>query len=156
LLAVVAASLVGAVGGFLIYNRNPAKVFMGDTGSLYLGGALASLVAASGLILWFIPLALIYIIETVSVMIQVVYFKLTKDYTPETPMSKPALLWLKLTKRLPGEGKRFFRMAPLHHHFEAVGEDKGVPEWQVVAYFWLAQLAICAAVLFGYWKLTVR
>lgn len=146
-LSVVTMCIVGAVGGFLLYNRNPAKVFMGDTGSLFLGGALAALVAASGLVLWFIPLALIYIIETISVMVQVVYFKLTKDYKPETPMSKPALIWLKLTKRLPGEGKRFFRMAPLHHHFEAVGEDKGVPEWQVVAYFWLAQFIICAAVL---------
>lgn len=149
-LALVCASLIGAVGGFLIYNRNPARVFMGDTGSLFLGGALAAVVSASGLLLWFIPLALIYIAETISVMIQVVYFKLTKDYTPETPMSKPALIWLKLTKRLPGEGKRFFRMAPLHHHFEAAGADKGVPEWQVVAYFWLAQFAICAAVLVGF------
>lgn len=146
-LAIVSLSLAGAVAGFLLYNRNPAKVFMGDTGSLFLGGALAALVAASGFVFWFIPLALIYIVETISVMIQVVYFKLTKDYTPETPMSKPALIWHKLTKRLPGEGKRFFRMAPLHHHFEAVGEDKGVPEWQVVAYFWLAQSIICAAVL---------
>jgi phospho-N-acetylmuramoyl-pentapeptide-transferase len=146
-LQIVTLCLVGAVAGFLIYNRNPAKVFMGDTGSLFLGGALAAVIAASGLVLWFIPLALIYIVETISVMIQVVYFKLTKDYKPETPMSQPALIWLKLTKRLPGEGKRFFRMAPLHHHFEAVGEDKGVPEWQVVAYFWLAQFIICAAVL---------
>lgn len=145
-LAAIAASLVGALAGFLVYNKYPAKVFMGDTGSLFIGGALAGIVAASGLLLWFIPLALIWITETISVMIQVVYFKLTKQFQPDKPMSTPALVWLKLTKRLPGEGKRFFRMAPLHHHFEAVGADKGIAEWQVVAGFWLAQLVICAAV----------
>jgi phospho-N-acetylmuramoyl-pentapeptide-transferase len=147
-LSVVAASIAGGLAAFLIYNRYPAKVFMGDTGSLFLGGMMAAIVAASGLTLWFVPLALIYILETVSVILQVGYFKLTKDYEPETPMSEPALIWLKLTKRLPGEGKRLFRMAPLHHHFEAVAEDKGIREWQVVACFWLAQLLICAVVLF--------
>jgi phospho-N-acetylmuramoyl-pentapeptide-transferase len=126
---------------------------MGDTGSLFIGGALAGLVAASGLLFWFIPLALIYIIETLSVIIQVVYFKLTKAYTPEQPMSKPKLILTKLTKRLPGEGKRFFRMAPLHHHFEAVGADKGIAEWQVVAGFWVAQLVICVAVAAAYFAL---
>lgn len=155
-LALVASALIGAIGGFLIYNKYKAKVFMGDTGSLFIGGALAGLVASSGTVLWFIPLALIYIIETISVMIQVIYFKLTKEYVPEKPMSKLALIKLKLTKRLPGEGKRFFRMAPLHHHFEAVGEEKGVREWQVVAYFWLAQFLICSAVLVAYLQLTMR
>jgi phospho-N-acetylmuramoyl-pentapeptide-transferase len=152
-LAVVSASLVGAIGGFLLYNRYKAKVFMGDTGSLFIGGALAGLVAAGGLLFWFIPLASIYIVETISVIIQVVYFKLTKDYTPDPPMSKGKLILTKLTKRLPGEGKRFFRMAPLHHHFEAVGADKGIAEWQVVAGFWVAQLAICAAVAAAYFSL---
>src|SRR5205085_4570311 len=134
-LAAVAAAGAGSVAGFLIYNRYKASIFMGDTGSLFLGGLMASLVLAGRLEIWFIPLSLIYILETLSVMIQVVYFKLTKDYQPEKAMSGPALVWLKLTRRLPGEGKRIFRMAPLHHHFEAVGAEKGLKEWQVVACF---------------------
>lgn len=146
-LAGIAACIAGALAGFLIFNRNPAKVFMGDTGSLYIGGLMAALVTAGGLPLWFIPLSLIYVAETVSVFSQIVYFKLTKEYTPEKPMSKLALIKLKLTKRLPGEGKRLFRMAPLHHHFEAIAEDKGIPEWKVVSYFWYAQFAICAITL---------
>jgi len=146
-LAFVAASLVGSLAGFLLYNRYPAKVFMGDTGSLFIGGGLAALVVAGDLTLWFIPLVAIYIAETLSVIIQVVYFKLTKEYKPDPPMSPVKLIFTKLTKRLPGEGKRYFKMAPLHHHFEALAEEKGVPEWKVVANFWLVQFAICAAVL---------
>lgn len=144
-LSVVCASIAAALAAFLIYNKYPAKVFMGDTGSLFLGGTMAAIVAASGLTIWFIPLSLIYVLEALSVILQVGYFKLTKEYTPQTPMSTPALIYLKLTKRLPGEGKRLFRMAPLHHHFEAIAEDKGIAEWKVVACFWLAQLVICAA-----------
>ncbi len=119
---------------------------MGDCGSLFIGGLMAALVIAGKLELWFIPLALIYILETLSVMIQVVYFKLTKDYSGETPTATAKLVWLKLTKRLPGQGKRFFRMAPLHHHFEAVGSDRGFKEWEVVVCFWLAQLAVALVV----------
>lgn len=152
--APVAYALVGALCGFLLFNRYPAKVFMGDTGSLFIGGVMAALVVASGLTIWFVPLALIYVAETLSVMAQVVYFKLTKDYKPEKPMSAPALVMLKLTKRLPGEGKRLFRMAPLHHHFEAVGADRGMPEWQVVACFWLAQLILCAFVAVAFLRLS--
>jgi phospho-N-acetylmuramoyl-pentapeptide-transferase len=99
------------------------------------------------LLIWFIPLTVIYIAEALSVILQVSYFKLTKPYQPPAPMNKMALIVLKLTKRLPGEGKRLLRMAPLHHHFEAVLADKGVPEWQVVAGFWLVQLVICLAVV---------
>jgi len=146
-LAAVAAAGAGSVAGFLIFNRYPASIFMGDLGSLFLGGLIAALAVAGGTEVWFVPLTLIYIIETLSVMMQVVYFKLTKEYTPEKPMSKPALVWLKLTKRLPGEGKRLFRMAPLHHHFEAAAHDRGMWEWQVVACFWIVQLLLCVAVL---------
>lgn len=142
-LACIAATVCGALLAFLIFNRHPAKVFMGDTGSLFLGALMAALVLASGLTLWLIPLGLIYIIETLSVMAQVSYFKLTKPYTPEKPMSSVALCLFKLTRRLPGQGKRLFRMAPLHHHFEALGLERGIPEWQVVIYFWLCQLGIC-------------
>jgi phospho-N-acetylmuramoyl-pentapeptide-transferase len=146
-LAAVAAAAAGSLAAFLLFNRYPAAVFMGDTGSLFVGGLMASLALAGGIEIWFVPLSLVYIVETISVMLQVVYFKLTKEYTPETPMSKPALIWLKLTKRLPGDGKRLFRMAPLHHHFEAVALEKGRQEWHVVACFWIVQFLLCVLVL---------
>jgi phospho-N-acetylmuramoyl-pentapeptide-transferase len=152
-LAGVAATACGAIGGFLIYNKNPAKVFMGDTGSLFIGGLLASLVLASGTLLYFIPLSLIYVAEAASSLLQMSFFKLTKPYTPEKPMSKPALALYKLTHRLPGDGKRIFRMAPLHHHFEAVLAEHGVKESQVVVRFWLVQLGLCSAVLILFFAL---
>ena len=93
---VFAAALIGALCAFLIYNFNPAKVFMGDTGSLFLGGAVAGLAFAAGQPLLLIPVGLIYLIETVSVVLQVTYFKAT-------------------------HGKRLFKMAPIHHHFEMCG-----------------------------------
>jgi phospho-N-acetylmuramoyl-pentapeptide-transferase len=146
-LAVVSAIMAGAVLGFLMRNRYPANIFMGDTGSLFIGGMMAAIVIAGGIVVWFVPLSLIYIVETLSVMIQVPYYKLTKPYTPDKPMSAPALALYKLTHKLPGEGKRVFRMTPIHHHFEAVLGDKGVPEAQVVLYFWLVQLGLSIAVL---------
>ena len=145
-LAQLALMAVGALAAFLLFNRYPAKIFMGDTGSLFLGGLIAALTLASGTLFWFIPLAIIYIAEALSVILQVAYFKLTKTYVPDKPMSQLSLTWLKLTKRLPGEGKRLLRMAPLHHHFEAVLAERGVPEWQVVAAFWLVQLLVCLSV----------
>ncbi len=144
-LAWLAAAGVGALLGFLVYNKYPAKVFMGDTGSLFIGAFMAGLVVCGGLVFWFVPLSLIYIVEAVSVMAQVVYFKLTKTFTPEKPMNALSLLVYKLTHRLPGEGKRLFRMAPIHHHFEALALEKGKPEATVVTWFWVVQLAICAA-----------
>jgi phospho-N-acetylmuramoyl-pentapeptide-transferase len=156
-LAFVAVGAAGSLLGFLFFNRHPAKVFMGDTGSLFIGGLIAGLVLASGLVLWFIPLSAIYVAETVSVMAQVVYFKLTKPFQPEIPMSAPALIWHKLTKRLPGDGKRLFLMAPLHHHFEADligrGIDKDRAEWLVVGGFWLVQLLLCAITLAAFFAL---
>lgn len=149
-LADMAAAGAGALIGFLMHNKYPAKIFMGDTGSLFVGGLMAYLTIAGGLVLWFIPLSAIYILEALSVMAQVVYFKLTKEYTPEKPISAPALIFLKLTKRLPGEGKRLFRMAPLHHHFEAVLAERGVEEYEVVAGFWVVQTVLCISVLSAY------
>lgn len=93
---IFAAALAGGLAAFLIYNFNPAKVFMGDTGSLFLGGAVAGLAFAAGQPLLLIPVGLIYLIETVSVVLQVTYFKAT-------------------------HGKRLFKMAPIHHHFEMCG-----------------------------------
>ncbi len=95
-LAVFAAALAGGLLGFLIYNFHPAKVFMGDTGSLFLGGAVCALAFALDIPLILVLVGIIYIIETLSDIIQILYFKAT-------------------------HGKRFFRMAPLHHHFELGG-----------------------------------
>ena len=95
------AALAGGLVGFLVYNFNPAKVFMGDTGSLFLGGAIAALAFAYDMPLILISVGIVYILETLSDIIQVGYFK--------------------LTKKLKGEGRRIFRMAPLHHHLEMGG-----------------------------------
>ncbi|NLD87752.1 MAG: phospho-N-acetylmuramoyl-pentapeptide-transferase [Clostridiales bacterium] len=95
-LASLACAVAGGLGGFLIYNFNPAKVFMGDTGSLFLGGLVAAMAFAVNLPIILIPVGLVYIIETLSVIMQVTYFKLTG-------------------------GKRIFKMAPIHHHFEMCG-----------------------------------
>lgn len=141
-LAWVASTAAGALLGFLFFNKNPAKVFMGDTGSLFIGALMASLVVCGGLVIWFVPLSIIYIVEAVSVMAQVAYFKLTKPYDPPKPMDSISLAIYKLTHRLPGDGKRLLRMAPVHHHFEAIAAEKGIKEWEVVVYFWLAQIAI--------------
>ena len=122
---------------------------MGDTGSLFIGALMAGLVIYSGLVLWFLPLALIYILETLSVISQVLYFKATKTYMPEEPMSRMALLVFKLTHKLPGEGKRLWRMAPMHHHFEAIAIENGKKEWEVVLWFWVAQMILCALCLLG-------
>ena len=93
---IFASSLLGGLIGFLFYNFNPAKVFMGDTGSLFLGGAIAALAFAYDMPLILITLGIVYIIETLSDIIQICYFKIT-------------------------HGKRIFRMAPYHHHLEMGG-----------------------------------
>ena len=98
---IFASGLLGGLLGFLVYNFNPAKVFMGDTGSLFLGGAIAALAFAYDMPLILISVGIVYILETLSDIIQVGFFK--------------------LTKKLKGEGRRIFRMAPLHHHLEMGG-----------------------------------
>ncbi len=109
-----AACMAGACLGFLVFNRHPAKVFMGDTGSLALGGGLAAIAATMNMEL-FLPIAgFVYVAEALSVLIQVASFKLT--------------------------GKRVFKMAPLHHHFELCG----LKETRVVAVFWAAALIFSA------------
>ncbi len=95
-LALLPASLVGGLIGYLFYNWHPAKVFMGDTGSLFLGGIVCGLAFALDIPLVLILVGLVYIVETVSVIMQVVYYKLT-------------------------HGKRIFKMTPIHHHFEMCG-----------------------------------
>lgn len=95
-LGVFASAMVGGLMGFLMYNFNPAKVFMGDTGSLFLGGAIAAMAFAYDMPLVLITLGIIYIVETLSDIIQIFYFKLS-------------------------HGKRVFKMAPFHHHLEMGG-----------------------------------
>lgn len=101
--------LVGALIGFLLFNKNPAKIFMGDTGSLALGGILAAISIILHKEIAFIFIGLVYILETLSVIIQVAYFKKT--------------------------GKRIFKMSPLHHHFElsGYGEVKTVYLFVIIA-----------------------
>lgn len=101
--------LVGALIGFLLFNKNPAKIFMGDTGSLALGGILAAISIILHKEIAFIFIGLVYILETLSVIIQVAYFKKT--------------------------GKRIFKMSPLHHHFElsGYGEVKTVHLFVIIA-----------------------
>ena len=95
-LGIFAAALTGGLVAFLFFNFHPAKVFMGDTGSLFLGGTVCALAFAMDMPLILIPLGIVYFIETLSDIIQVGYYKLSK-------------------------GKRVFKMAPLHHHFEMSG-----------------------------------
>lgn len=119
-LSVFAAALLGGLLGFLIYNHYPAKVFMGDTGSLFLGGAVAALAFAYDMPLILILVGIVYICETMSDIIQVGYFKLT-------------------------HGKRIFKMAPLHHHFEMCGWK----ETKVVGVFAAVSLIFCVLAYLG-------
>lgn len=113
------AAVAGGCLGFLWFNAHPAQVFMGDTGSLGLGAALAGAAVVGGVELWLVPVAGLFIAETLSVMAQVAYFKRTG-------------------------GKRLFKMSPLHHHYEL----SGWKETQVVARFGLvAAMAVALAVL---------
>lgn len=95
-LSLYAAAIVGAMIGFLFWNANPAKVFMGDTGSLFLGGAVCALAFGVNMPILLILIGIIYIVEILSVVLQVTYFKIS-------------------------HGKRIFKMAPIHHHFEMCG-----------------------------------
>jgi phospho-N-acetylmuramoyl-pentapeptide-transferase len=115
-LAVVAAAITGACFGFLWYNASPAQIFMGDTGSLALGGAVAGMAVLTRTELLLALLGGLFVLQTVSVILQVGYFKLTK-------------------------GRRLFRMAPLHHHFELLGWE----EITVVVRFWLIAAVFVAA-----------
>lgn len=118
--AVFAAALVGGCLGFLIYNRNPAKIFMGDAGSLALGGAFAALAVLTKSELLLIIIGGVFVIETLSVIAQVASFQLF--------------------------GRRVFRMSPLHHHFEL----QGWSEWRVVKAFWSAAAAFTLLGMFAY------
>ncbi len=120
-LAVLCSALVGAGMAFLWYNSHPAEVFMGDTGSLALGGLIGVVAFMVQQPFTLVIVGGVFVAEAVSVIIQVSYFKYTKRRSPT------------------GEGKRFFRMAPIHHHFQKLGW----PETKVVLRFWVISL-MCA------------
>ena len=112
----VCAAVLGALLGFLLFNVHPAKVFMGDTGSLALGGFVAGAAYSLKMPVYIVIVGMIYLVEVLSVMIQVTYFKKTG-------------------------GKRIFRMAPIHHHFELGGWS----ETRVVAVFTIITILLCLA-----------
>lgn len=114
-LAIVAAAIVGALIGFLWWNTNPAQIFLGDTGSMAIGGGLAALAILSHTELLLPIIAGLFVMDTGSVILQLTYFKLTR-------------------------GKRIFLMSPIHHHFEG----KGWAEWTVVVRFWIIS-GLCVA-----------
>ncbi|WP_041914234.1 phospho-N-acetylmuramoyl-pentapeptide-transferase [Selenomonas ruminantium] len=116
-LAIFATAIAAACVAFLRFNAHPAKVFMGDTGSLALGGAMAALGILTHTELLLALIGFIFMCETLSVIIQVISFKST--------------------------GRRVFRMSPIHHHFELGGWS----EWKVVFVFWTVQLITCVAAL---------
>ena len=119
-LGIFASGMTGALMGFLLYNFNPAKVFMGDTGSLFLGGAVVAMAFAYDMPLILITLGIVYLWETLSDIIQVTYFKLS-------------------------HGKRIFKMAPLHHHFEKCGWS----EVKIVGVFASITVVFCILAYLG-------
>ena len=119
-LALLPAALVGALIAYLFYNWHPAKVFMGDTGSLFLGGIVCGLAFALDMPLILLLIGFVYIVETLSVILQVSYFKIT-------------------------HGKRIFKMAPIHHHFEKCGWK----EVKIVLVFSSVSLAMCLLAWIG-------
>ncbi|MBO5317239.1 MAG: phospho-N-acetylmuramoyl-pentapeptide-transferase [Oscillospiraceae bacterium] len=119
-IALLPVSLAGALVAYLVYNWHPAKVFMGDTGSLFLGGVVCALAFALDMPLILVIVGFVYFVETLSVILQVGYFKLT-------------------------HGKRIFKMAPIHHHFEM----SGWKEETIVLVFSGITLALCLVAWFG-------
>lgn len=115
---IFALAVVGALLGFLVFNAHPAKVFMGDTGSLALGAAIAAIAILTKLEILLVIIGGVFVIETLSVIIQVISFKTT--------------------------GKRIFKMSPLHHHYELLGWS----EWRVVTTFWLVGLIFAALAIY--------
>ena len=119
-LALLPAALIGGLAAHLIYNWHPAKVFMGDTGSLFLGGIVCGLAFALDMPLVLLLVGIVYIVETLSVILQVGYFKLT-------------------------HGKRLFKMSPIHHHFEMCGWK----EEKIVLVFTAVSALMCLAAWFA-------
>ena len=117
----IGALLIGSSTGFLVYNYYPARIFMGDTGSLYFGGLIAASAFLVGNILFVVIYGFVFIVEALSDIIQVIYFKITN-------------------------GKRIFKMAPLHHHFEKCGWS----EIKIVTVFSIVNFIFCVITFIGY------
>lgn len=124
--AIFAGAMVGGLMGFLRFNSHPARVFMGDVGSFFIGGALVAMTTVTGTTLLLPIIALTMMVSSLSVIIQTTYFKYTRKKT--------------------GTGKRIFRMSPLHHHFEL----GGMPETQIVTMYYLVTVALCLLALLGF------
>lgn len=124
-MTVFSMALVGGLLGFLWYNKYPAKVFMGDTGSLFLGAAVALMAIDLKMPIFLILVGFVYLMETLSVIMQTAYFK--------------------YTKKKYGEGRRIFKMSPLHHHFEMCGWK----EKKIVAVFTLVTAVLCVVAWFA-------
>ena len=124
--AIFAGAMVGALMGFLRFNANPARVFMGDVGSFFIGGALVGICVVTRLSLLLPLIALAMMMSSISDIIQISYFKYTRIKT--------------------GTGKRVFRMAPMHYHFEL----GGMPETQVVAMYYIVTVVMCLVALLGF------
>lgn len=118
--SILACTVLGSCAGYLIWNWHPAKCFMGDTGSMFLGGIMAGLAFATGHPLILLLAGIIYVIEGLSDVIQIVYFKITKKIARKKDPN--------------ATGKRLFKMAPIHHHFEKCGwsEEKIVITFSVI------------------------
>lgn len=138
---VFASALAGALAGFLIFNFNPAKVFMGDTGSLFLGGAVAGLAFACDQPLILVLVGLVYVIETLSDIAQVTYYKATKK--PVLDENGNPVRDAKGNIKM--EGKRIFRKAPIHHHFQLCGWG----EKKIVLIFAGFTVVMCILAYFG-------
>ncbi|MCQ2557644.1 MAG: phospho-N-acetylmuramoyl-pentapeptide-transferase [Oscillospiraceae bacterium] len=124
-LGMIASAMIGGLLGFLVYNFNPAKCFMGDTGSLFLGGLIAAMAFAYDMPLILVTIGIVFIIETLSAITQVTYFKLT-------------------------HGKRIFKMAPFHHHLEMGGwTGKKWKEKEIFALFTCVSLVFAIISVFG-------
>jgi phospho-N-acetylmuramoyl-pentapeptide-transferase len=121
-LAMICLALMGSILGFFFFNMHPAKLFMGDTGSLALGAALGAMAVLAQVEFWLILIGGVFVLETLSVILQVISFKTT--------------------------GRRIFRMSPLHHHFELGGWS----ETKVVSSFIILQVLLCAVAVFLYNK----
>lgn len=117
-----AAALAGGIAGFLLWNLHPAKVFMGDTGSLFLGGAVCAVAFGIGRPALLLAVGVVYVVETLSVILQVTYFKITK-------------------------GKRLFKMSPLHHHFELCGWSENV-----IVLVFSAVTALCGGMALAFFR----
>ncbi len=121
-IAVLAAALLGCMLGFLVYNHHPAKMFMGDTGSLFLGAVIMGCAVAAGELLLFVLAGFMFVIEMLTSLLQRLYFKLS-------------------------HGKRIFRMAPLHHHFQRL--DRPWSEVKIVCAFVTVSVIFCVLAYFG-------